>query len=181
MLKTFYLINSRITTLPENLFSNARYLELISIANTPTLRDLPVNIFRELNNVNGLYMHNNRLNLWRPEWTQNLRNLQNLYSDRNYHIAEIPRNAINSAVLRLLLINTNLIRTFDYLSFNDVDSLWRIEMGDQPVDAVDFNFIDRAKAMQGVLLPRGNCASMMNYDINSDRENFLRMMEPCFR
>lgn len=178
-IRAFWLDNTRITTLPENIFSNARFLEQIQIKNTPTLNDLPVNIFKDLNNVSILYLQNNRLRVWRPEWTRYMSKLFRLFIDKNYHITEVPRNAINSRELNLLYLDTNLIRSIDYFSFNELPSIFRIDMSSQPVDAIDFNILDKAKSMFSFMVVNGNCASG-SFFISQYREETMRDLEPCF-
>lgn len=176
----FYLINTRVTTLPEDLFSNTRFLDFIDISNNPTLNDLPANIFKDLNRITWLYLNHNRLNIWRPEWTQKSSNLITLSIYQNYHIPEIPRNVINSKDLINLWIGVNYYRSIDYFSFNDIGSVTQIHINDQPLDAIDFNFIDQAKSLQRLYMTNANCLSHDFRDFHVNRTEYLRLLEPCF-
>lgn len=176
----FDLRKSRITTLPEDLFSNARYLEYIEIGNAPTLSDLPANIFKDLNRLKWLRLYSNRLTIWRPEWIQNLANIEHVHIYRNYHIPEVPRNAINTKNLVSLYIDVNYLRVLDYFSFNDVSSAVHIHIGGQPIDAIDFNFIDGAKSVRQILLENANCYNGNIYNIELNRTEYYKLLEPCF-
>lgn len=179
-LHRFMLIDSRITTLPENLFSTTRYLNYISISVTPTLTDLPANIFMNLNEITWFYLNDNRLELWRPEWTQGFTKLIFMGIYRNFHIKEVPRNAINSDNFLYLSIETNSIDTLDYFSFNNVSLVEELYLHDQPINAIDFNIIDGAKGLREVILIDANCVSWNFWDFGTNREENLEMLEPCF-
>lgn len=176
----FVLIGSRITTLPEDLFANTPNIEYLDVSLAPTLTDLPVNIFKDLENLQTLYLDNNRLNIWRPEWTQNLPKLVMLGLNQNYLIPEIPRNAVNSKDLLFLWIDTNLIRSIDYFMFNNISVADDIHLHDQPIDAIDFNFIDGLKAVQHFNLENLNCVNENFFEFTANREEFIELIEPCF-
>lgn len=173
------LENLQVATLHSQLFRTVTRLTHLEIANSQSIVDLPANIFQDLTSLTTLGVHNSRLGIWRPEWIQSLQFLNRLWFHGN-QIAEIPRNAVNQQSLRDIWIQSNQFRVLDFFMFNDIRLVTSIQVSDSPVEAIDFNLIDRATSMTRLASERCSCVNQDFTNFNLNRASFMAQLEPCF-
>lgn len=168
----------RVTSLPEELFS-ATNMTWIEITLNPSLTDLPVNLFRTTPFMRELDLSDNGLTIWRPEWTQSMTQLS-IFSINGNSLATIPRNALNTNSLSEIFIAKNQLQVLDYFMFNDISNARRFWMNDNPIEAIDFNLLDRATNLALLDCENLQCINRYFGNFYGNREANMMELEPCF-
>ncbi|XP_070495311.1 leucine-rich repeat-containing protein 15-like [Chironomus tepperi] len=94
-LEVLSVYGNNITVWPENTFSRLSNLRALEISRNPIGDNLPVNIFRDLTNLQDLYMARIEITEINPAWFQPLGNLETLFIYSNRFIS-IPEGAFDS-------------------------------------------------------------------------------------
>lgn len=173
------LTHFQVTTIPEELFSTITRLFWITISDTESLSDLPVNLFKNARFLGVLFLFHNQLNIWRPEWTQSMTLLE-LFSIENNSISVIPRNVLNPRQLWEITVSGNQLQVVDAFMFNNVSSIRLFQINDNPIEAIDFNLIDMAGHLQTMNALRCICVDVSIVNFHLNREFNMGRLEPCF-
>jgi Leucine-rich repeat (LRR) protein len=160
------IYGNNITALPENSFSSMRNINALEISRNPIGDNFPVNIFRNLTNLERLYMANIRITEINPAWFEGNPNLEFLFIYSNLFIS-IPEGTFDG--LRNLLaidigdnhlpesgIPGNLFQNMpnllyficDYNLVQNINPQWFQRMTDLIV--VDFNFNSIIELPEGI-------------------------------
>lgn len=172
-------IYSNISTIPETLFNSLTKLSGLELTNSPSIFDLPLNIFKNLNLLTFLDLSTNSLNFWHLEWTKSLTNLNHFYIYNNKNILNIPRNALNSKSLKTLWIDKNSFKELDYFYFNE-NSVEYLYVANTPIERIDFNLIDRMKNLRTFHVSNCTCIDKNFNNFHQNRQTFMAELEPCF-
>ena len=89
-LKTLFLFENNLTTLPENIFSETPFLKSIYMGNN-RIESLPVNIFKSIDSLECLRLYNNSLTSFPEEMLDDLSNVSDFSLFMN-NIEELPEN-----------------------------------------------------------------------------------------
>ena len=91
-LKVLFLYNNSLSSIPENVFKGLNNLKELYLSNN-SLSSIPENIFQELNNLEYLYLYNNSLSSIPENSFKELNNLKFLYLDidkTSFKIKSLP-------------------------------------------------------------------------------------------
>lgn len=151
--------------------------EFFSIA-APLLNNLPADFFSNARNLQFVELLATGLQEFKQEWFQN-RELVSLRLSGSAGITSIPPNSLNANILVELRFDGTNIRQLEISSLGLVQFVELLDLTDTPIEALDFNIIDRSS----VRVFRGTgmrCASFSTEDFSENRQQFLNLLEPCF-
>lgn len=171
------MTNYSLSTYPEQLFSTTTKITWLDLCCSMSVTDLPAKIFDNLSSLTYLYLHDNRLSVWRQEWTQKLTNLNILWLHNNQNIAEVPRNGITSNSNGFLMLFNNKIQILDFFMIKDIQSL---RVYSNPLESIDFNLVERMTSLNRFDLRQTSCANRDFTDFQLNREAYMLELEPCF-
>lgn len=176
-LREFDLNYCEVSSFPEELFRNTKFLDWFGNIGDVNVVDFPANIFENLTTLETFYMSG--LQVWSPEWTRYQNNLYTLYIYWS-HFEEIPRNAVKSFWLDDLNLSSNKIKKLDYFMFNDLQILRWLDISFSPVEAIDFNLVDRASSLISFNARNCTCIDRNMLMFQRNRPIHMAALELCF-
>lgn len=178
-LKHLWINSNQLTTLPSNLLANQTKLQDLDLTEN-NLVDLPSNIFSSLTNLQELYLYDNEIRSIRTEWFDTLESLKFLFINEN-QIEEFPVNAFKGLKnLEVFGFDDNNLRVIHSESFGIHPKLEVIYLTKNQIYAIDEQLLNKTQALNYLFLAGNVCADFNIVDGLNNRENMMRILEPCF-
>lgn len=167
--------NEKLTTLPENIFSNQKNLVELSLYRNK-LKYLASNIFKSLTNLQLLDLNSNLLNYIDSFWFEDLKKLKTLYLCCN-GITELDENVFKPLVsLEVLHLYYNGLTILNSNSFGNHQQLTEISVINNKISSIDEQIIDKTTVKKFYMA--GNICNQNN---SETRDEIMENLKECFQ